>query len=277
MKKEELIVCLGIFMGLSLIRGATLEENHRVPAFTRWPGALIAGVGFAVLFGSLYSLVEALIAGLIRVVYGAVLQRALEPTRTTGKTMLTGQGSKAPIRQFLVKQVWLRNSLLVGLATTLSFGLCYGVFGLFLTGTPTGQASNGFYDGLLFGLLYGAFFGLIFGITGGILSRFLVGKNWEIQPADLVAWSWRSVGKHLGSKRQKGIAAGIVAVFVLIGVYSYIAPGWLKTSFYQYHGLARNDLPNVLSFLLMGLLFGLLYWLVSGLYQGLSSETIEND
>jgi hypothetical protein len=140
---------------------------------------------------------------------------------------------KAAVWKRLIRKNEIRNGLLVGLILGLSYGLSAG-------------------------LDYGLVLGLSYGLSAGLLSILLIGKSTLVQPTDLLAWSWRSLGKSLFSKSHVITTVRFIALIGLIA----------GLSIKQNLGLSYG--------LIAGLSTGLGYWLVLGLLQSVSGVTIED-
>jgi hypothetical protein len=148
----------------------------------------------------------------------------------------------------LIRRKEIRTGLLVGLLLGLSAGLSAGL-------------NTGLSDGLNAGLNAG----LIYGLSAGLLSILLIGKSTVVQPTDLLAWSWRSLGKSLFSKSHASTTVRLMALIGLsAGLYYKLSTG------------LSTGLSTVIYGLVAGLVTGLSYWLVLGLLQSVSGVTIED-
>ncbi len=145
--------------------------------------------------------------------------------------------------QRFIRSPALRNGLLTGLLVGLSYGLSAGLF-----------------SGLLSGLY--------FGIIGGLLSLLLLGRSVTVHLTERVIFSWKSLRRSLWSSRNRRAALQVVA---LVGLSFGLSFGL------SYVGLSYVGLSYGLSFgLSYGLSAGLSYWFLAGLFQGVASETIED-
>ena len=175
-----------------------------------------------------------------------LLQFLLGKNNTLEARSQTPPLAKGTNWQRLIRRREIRNGLLVGLLVGLSAGLSLGLI------VP-----------LFVRLSYELRYGLVFGLSTWALSILLIGRNTVVQPTDLLAWSWRSLGKSLFSKSHASTTVRITALIGLIWGLSW--------------GLANINLSDGLSTgLSLGLSVGLSYWLLLGLFQGVPSATIED-
>ena len=259
------IMVLGGFMGWLLGRGSTSQPSHensrkaRRVSWARLVARLRVGLLFGLSFGLVVGLNSGLIlglnaglslglsAGLIFGLSGILLQVALEKSTRAASSFLVPPLSRKLWWKNLLKQVGIRNGILIGLIFGLSLGLVVGL-------------NSGLNFGLNAWLINGLNFGLINGLSGGLLSMLLIGKPVGITLTDELVWSWRSLGRSLFAKRHLSTT---LRVMVFIGLII----GWI---FGLIAGLS-NGLAYALS---VGLASGLSFWLLFGLFQGVSSETI---
>ncbi len=100
-----------------------------------------------------------------------------------------------------MQQNWLPNKRIQKVyrrvVLRLQFGLIFG-----LIGTAAGWLG----DGLTGGLIGGIIFGLFCGIVGGRISKMRV----EIQPTDIVVWSWRRMWRNILTFFSIGLVVGLV-------------------------------------------------------------------
>ncbi|HEX3641956.1 MAG TPA: hypothetical protein VHV10_11755, partial [Ktedonobacteraceae bacterium] len=195
------------------------------------------GIGLGSSLGLSLDLSTSLRLGLSLGLSALLLQVLLRTSSQTSSLLTIPQKSRDFSWRLLIARTEIYNGMLAGLLVGMSTGLSIG---------PS--------YGLLGGLLGGLNLVLSFGLVGGFLSILFIGKVPEIQPADQLVWSWKSLGKSLFSKRHISTTLGI---FILIGLIIGLSTG-LRAG------------------LIGGLSLGLSYWLLLGLFQGISSETVEH-
>jgi serine/threonine protein kinase len=176
----------------------------------------------------------------------------------TGKTTQPQRETKARPWSSLwhshIKTIHVRNGLIVGI----TFWLSRVLIDAFSTG----------FLALNFLVLWRYLWinrletGFYFGLIGFLLSAILVGRSRTIQPTDKVLWSWSNLWHNLINIRhvRNGVLVGAIA-----GVISYVSIG----------PQAENWWPLALIGLGTCLLFGLTYWVLLALYQGVSSQTLD--
>jgi serine/threonine protein kinase/DNA polymerase III delta prime subunit len=144
----------------------------------------------------------------------------------------------------LVKIKHLRN----GLGTGLVIGLIIGLVNDFPLLKDIGVIAAG-ADVLVGGLI-----GALTGVLSSVLIR---GRTAEIQPTELITWSWRNFMKidHL----RRGLDIGLVVGLVNLLIYAQISE-------------PLSMLLHGLTYMLLGLFFSTL---VIGLFGGLSSEMVD--
>jgi hypothetical protein len=151
--------------------------------------------------------------------------------------------------------------------------------------------------------IVGLFHGLVFGLANGI--NLIPGLGEEIRPAEIIQWSWSTVGQHLSDNLRKsallgsyvmismalmlacltsiyqgigyglpfGIVYGAIVGFVtmMAGMLAAtLTSGWSSTSLAERHFLRPNEgiHRSLRNGLIAGGLFGLIGGLVSGLMSG---------
>ncbi|HZU03908.1 MAG TPA: protein kinase, partial [Ktedonobacteraceae bacterium] len=155
--------------------------------------------------------------------------------------------------QHLIRNTALRNGLLIGVVVGLSSGLSFGL---------SDRLTIGLSDRLILGLFTGLSLGLFYGFTGGLLSHLLVGRIVTVQLTERVILSWKSLRRSLWSSQNRRAALQVVALVGLI--------------FGLIFGLSGRLVYGLSGGLAYGLSGGLSYWFLSGFFQGVSSETIED-
>lgn len=119
---------------------------------------------------------------------------------------------------------------------TVTVGICSGlIVGLMFL----------FLSGLLYGLISGLIFGLITSLLSGLIAGLVYGRNFKIEPAEKLAWSWLKVRNNLIFMLGMGVVCGLIS-------------GWVAG--------ARVGVSA-------GLVLGLLFLLSSGLNISQSVET----
>jgi hypothetical protein len=151
--------------------------------------------------------------------------------------------------------------------------------------------------------IVGLFYGLVFGLTNG--TNLIPGLGEEIRPAEIILWSWRTVGQHLPDNLRKsallggyvmfsmalmlacltsiyqgigyglpfGIVYGAIVGFVtmMVGMLTAtLTSGWSSTLLAERHFLRPNEgiRRSLRNGLIAGGLFGFIGGLVSGLMSG---------
>jgi len=167
----------------------------------------------------------------------------------------------------LVRQ--LRIGACIGLGAGLITGLIAGLFG---------WLSFGVFGGLITGLSDGLSLGLGFGLSAGLLSGLLTGKPVGISLNDELNWSWRSLGRSLFAKRHIYTALCVMALIVLLTWLNGALRNKLIIGLSNglIIGLSNGLIDWLIVGLSLGLGFGLSLWLLLGFFQGVSSETIED-
>jgi hypothetical protein len=257
----------GLLGGLFSASSATqlLVTNGRKAKSTPWRlfvqrlliGVLF-GLGVGLGFGLRDGLRLGLPSGLVFGLCGILIQVFLVKNNTMQSLNQPSSPDWKTKWQRLIRSPALRNGLLVGLLAGVSFGL--------LTGLSSGLGFD-LRDGLPYGLLSG----LIFGFICLLLSLMLIGRNVTIRLADRLIWSWTSLGRSLWSSQHIRVA---LLIMVLVGLGYGLANG-----LYNVHGgvflFFRLTFGLSIGFG-FGLSVGLGCWLLLGLFQGVSSETIED-
>jgi hypothetical protein len=128
--------------------------------------------------------------------------------------------------------------------------------------------SNGLGTGLREGLSSAFQWGFAFGLVGLFTSILLAQIGETIQPAEIIVWSWKDLGrnlfttKHLKQTAQLSLVAGFAAG-ISIG-FDPLLVTWPK------------DLIGVLSYGIGSTLsIGISYWLLIGLRHGISSKPFD--
>jgi hypothetical protein len=225
---------------------------------------------------SFYGPPSGIAEGLISGILGIPLQIILEKKTILEVPDQTQPSEKTMWRQ-LVENVNLRNGLLVGLTFGVFIGLSDGLTAWLNPGLDNGLNIRITY-GLNEALTNGLNSGLCYGLVGGILSFLLVGKSIAVKPKDLLAWSWKSLGESLVSKKHVRTTAQLIVLFGLGTALLYGLGDGLTTgltygaSFGWIYGVGYGLGGGFYE----GLFYGLMYWLLLGLFQGVSSETMED-
>jgi serine/threonine protein kinase/DNA polymerase III delta prime subunit len=242
---------LGGFIGWLLDTGSTIQhphENSRKASRGSWSRLverLRVGIPVGLIFGLAAGLTFGLSSGLISGLSAMLLQAALEKSNRAASSFHVPHTARKPRWQNLLKHVGIRNGILVGLIVGLSSGL-----------------TSGLGYGLGAGLLNGLISGLSAGLFSGLLSMLLIGKPVGITLTDELVWSWRSLGRSLFAKRHLSTTLRVmVSTLLIVALASVLSTG---LRYVLHDGLAA------------GLSVGLSFWLLLGLFQGVSSETIED-
>ncbi len=186
------------------------------------------------------------------VIYGLaslLLQILLVKRNTAQRPFQTSPPIGRTKWQRLTRNTVLRYGLLIGVVVGLIFGLNYGLS-----------------DRLIFGLSYGLIFGLGYGFIGGLLSHLLIDRSVSVQLTERVILSWKSLGRSLWSSQNRRAALQIMA---LVGLIYGLGNG-------LHAGLVSGLHAGLSIGLINGLSIGLIYWFLSGFFQGVASETIED-
>ncbi len=175
--------------------------------------------------------------GLIGLITGVLLSREMAAIQPM-----------TPIRwswHSLVTTKHLRKGLGIGLVVGLIVGFAVDLPLLKDIGLIAGGAD----------ILGGALIGALIGVLSSVLIH---GRTTEIQPAELVTWSWRNFMKsnHL----RKGLGIGLVVGLVNLLIYGQIAE-------------PLSALLYGLTYILLGLFFSTL---LIGLFSGLSSQLLDD-
>jgi transcriptional regulator with XRE-family HTH domain/GTPase SAR1 family protein len=147
----------------------------------------------------------------------------------------------------------LFDTALFTLCATISNGTVYALLIHAVTRTVVIEAS-----------VIGLFYGVAFGLTN---STKILYKTSEIQPAEIVSWSWTTIRRNLGGNIRKGL---IVEISVMIPVTIVI--GCISAFFYGplygvHYGLVFGPI--------IGLIGGMTSILTSMLNNGWSSNQLE--
>jgi len=188
-------------------------------------------------------------------------ESTMQHPHESSKRVKRGPGSR------LVRQ--LRVGAFIGLGAGLITGLIAGLFG---------WLSFGVFGGLITGLSAGLSFGLGFGLSAGLLSGLLTGKPAGISLNDELNWSWRSLGRSLFAKRHIYTALCVMALIVLLTGLNEALRNKLIIGLSNglIIGLSNGLIDGLIVGLSNGLLVGLSLWLLLGFFQGVASETIED-
>ncbi|MFL5591377.1 MAG: NACHT domain-containing protein, partial [Ktedonobacteraceae bacterium] len=175
--------------------------------------------------------------GLIGLITGVLLSREMAAIQPM-----------TPIRwslRSLVTTKHLRKGLGIGLVVGLIVGFAVDLPLLKDIGLIAGGAD----------ILGGALIGALIGVLSNVLIH---GRTTEIQPAELVTWSWQNFMKsdHL----RKGLGIGLVVGLVNLLIYGQIAE-------------PLSALLYGLTYILLGLFFSTL---LIGLFSGLSSQLLDD-
>jgi len=173
------------------------------------------------------------------------------------KAFLQWYGKGSGIIVHTGNHVWYRhinNGILVGFVYAVSDRIIEGV-----------------QNGSLVGLSFIIRDGMRYGLLGVLLSVLLLGDRGSIRPSEIIAWSWRRFWRFL--RRREHIKNSLL-VLLCIGLSYGISYG-INTGLTK-KGLI-DGLPTGFAFGIgYGLSLTLCYWLILGLFQGLSSESIDN-
>jgi NACHT domain len=211
-----------------------------------WPHGLSAGLSSSLLQIGSYGWPYGLSAGLASILLQMLLVKS-STMQLPYQTLLPVWRMKL---QRLTRNPALRNGLIVGLVDGLGVGLSnIPVWGAVL------------HLGLSNGLLYG--------LSAWLLSLLLVRHSMEVQVTDRLTWSWINLGRSLRSSSH--IRASLqVATLVGLSLAVYV------TGFHWSDGSSITLNDGLIAGMGNGLIIGLSYWLLIGLFQGVSSETIED-
>jgi transcriptional regulator with XRE-family HTH domain/DNA polymerase III delta prime subunit len=236
---------------------------------------LLAGISYGVLDGILFGpgigLIEGLAIGLIGgLVAGMVFEWAIKIDAKISKVG-AGVQSSGTGQQKLVN--WHVKELIVGLALGL---IC------------------GSINGLVNGLIRGPAIGLITGLVNWIVVWLIFGLAFkldtEIQPAEMVAWSWKALRQNWLKMQVSGLIAGLfyglfyglffgIIVGLVVGIAAGLAGGLLNKRLdvsnivRPNQGIWRSASASIyigsIGALVVGLFYGLFYGLFNGLSKGL--------
>jgi len=236
---------------------------------------LLAGISYGVLdgilFGPAIGLIEGLAIGFIGgLVAGMVFEWAIKIDAKISKVGAGVQSSETGQRKLVN---WHVKELIVGL-----------VLGLIC----------GSINGLVNGLIRGPAIGLITGLVNWIVVWLIFGLAFklgtEIQPAEMVAWSWKALRQNWPKMQVCGLIAGLfyglfygmfygLIVGLVVGITAGLAGGLLNKRLdvsnivRPNQGIWRSASASIyigsIGALVVGLFYGLFYGLFNGLSNGL--------
>lgn len=192
---------------------------NRQRSFYQWSIGLFIGLMFGLFFGLLFGLGSGLFVGLLFGLGSGLFIRLF--SRFSGK-QLTERLTLSPHEGI---QRSLENGIFAGLASALVIGLVFGVI-----------------------------FGLAGGVAGGLGGAVIIGQRENIEPTEMLTWSWRNVK----SRSFVGLGFGLfVGLFV----------GFID-------GLLGGLHFGMISTLSIGLFSGLSCILIFGLVSGFSGKQL---
>ena len=162
--------------------------------------------------------------------------------------------------------VYTRSGVREGIRRSLSNGLLVGFAYAFCNWLSSGSGNL-----TLAGFGYSVVRdGIRYGLIGILLSVILMRDKGQVQPIEIVSWSWKRLGRSLSDPGQ--IKSGL-----LVGLFVGLANG---VSYGLGNGLGSGfttGLTNGFSFGIgYALIIALVYWLLCGFFQGLRSERLDN-
>jgi TIR domain/NACHT domain len=269
-----LYIHIGGLLGAILSRGSVTASSTPQGRQTRrffW-SALPGQVGWAVVIGVVLGLIYGhnggpgygILYGVSLGVASVLLQRVLR--------MSIPSIMAQPSNDALWQQSIRRTAVFNGTFATLIIGLSIGIVGGLVHG-------SGLTGGLMAGLVDGLNTGLKFGPLAGVLSVLLIGKTMEILPADRLVYSWASLRKSLVSRWYRDVTLWSFALIGLgYGIILAIVTGLAEVTIGESTstGVVYGVSNGVSCGVSYALSLGLVYWLLLGLYQGISSESIED-